>query len=137
VLRLNDTSFDMSDESPHYTYESVNATDISTSGNAPHVLLKGTPAYALTWDFLGILISILFLILGAFVVSLRSQIESEWSKRIIQATRIAPSIWPILFSGILGNAVRQFANWRAERGIRLLVRASILPEQDMMFTDRI
>lgn len=133
---VNDTSFDLADKvtpvgnkSPHYRYESVDTTDKSASENAAHVLWKGIPAYALTWELLGILILVLFLILGAFVVSLRGQTESEWSKRIIQATRIAPSIWPILFSGVLGNAVRRFANWRVERGIRLLVRATILPEQ--------
>lgn len=116
-------------KSPEYSYESVNNSDKSTSENAAHVLWKGTPAYALTWELLGIIISILFLVLGAFIVSLRGQMESKWSKQIIQATRIAPSVWPILFSGVLGNAVRRFANWRAERGIHLLVRATTLLEQ--------
>jgi hypothetical protein len=62
------------------------------------------------------------LVLGALVVSLKDRPESYWSMRIVQATRIAPSLWPILFSGILGNAVRHFANWRVERGVPLLVR---------------
>jgi hypothetical protein len=58
---------------------------------------------------------------GAFVVNLKDQPQTDWSTRIIQATRIAPSIWPVLFSGVIGNAVRRFADWRAERGVPLLV----------------
>jgi hypothetical protein len=38
------------------------------------------------------------------------------------ATRIAPSLWPVLFSGVLGNAVRALADWRVEHGIDLIVR---------------
>ncbi|KAF9690566.1 hypothetical protein EKO04_011507 [Ascochyta lentis] len=107
---------------PHVNHGSVDATSTTNSHPDPasHVFWHGLPVYALTWEFLGIVISILFLILGAFVANLRGQNETEWSKRIIQATRIAPSIWPILFSGVLGNAVRRFANWRAERGIQLV-----------------
>lgn len=110
----------------HNTYESVET--IEKPGFTPdsRVLWNGLPAWMLTWELLGIVISILFLVLGACVAHLKGQTESEWSKRVIQATRIAPSIWPILFSGVLGNAVRRFANWRAERGVRLLVRGEPL-----------
>jgi hypothetical protein len=41
---------------------------------------------------------------------------------VIQASKIAPSIWPIVFSGVLGNALRSFADWKVERGVSLLVR---------------
>ncbi|KAJ4347502.1 hypothetical protein N0V95_005376 [Ascochyta clinopodiicola] len=89
-------------QSPHITHGSVDATSTANSHPDPasHVLWNGLPVYALSWEFLGIVISILFLILGAFVANLRGQNETEWSKRIIQATRIAPSIWPILFSAM-------------------------------------
>jgi hypothetical protein len=66
-----------------------------------------------------------FVVLGAFVVHLKDQQESAWSIQVIQATRIAPSLWPILFSGILGNAIRALADWRVERGVDLLVRNEI------------
>lgn len=62
------------------------------------------------------------LVLGACVASLKDKPESAFSNRVVQATRIAPSIWPIVFSGMLGNAVRAFADWRVERGVELLVR---------------
>lgn len=105
------------EKQPYISHDSV---DASSTGNnhsdaRSQTLWNGLPVYELTWEFLGIVISILFLILGAFIAHLKDQNETEWSKRVIQATRIAPSIWPILFSGIMGNAVRRFASWRAER----------------------
>lgn len=63
--------------------------------------------------------------LGACVVNLRGKEESNWSIKVIQATKIGPSIWPILFSGILGAAIRSFADRRAEHGVTLMVRPSI------------
>jgi hypothetical protein len=62
-----------------------------------------------------------FTVLGVFVANLKGQPQSDLSTRVIQATQIAPSLWPILFSGVLGNAVRALADWRAERGIDILV----------------
>jgi hypothetical protein len=59
--------------------------------------------------------------LGACVASLEGKTATNWSFRVIQATKIAPSVWPIVFSGVLGNAVRSFADWTVERGVSLLV----------------
>ena len=63
--------------------------------------------------------------LGACIVNLRGKEESDWSIKVIQATKIGPSIWPILFSGILGAAIRAFADRRAEHGVTLMVRPSM------------
>lgn len=38
---------------------------------------------------------------------------------------IAPSIWPIVFSSVLGNALRGYADWKVERGIQLMVNCRI------------
>lgn len=64
--------------------------------------------------------------LGACVTSLAGEKETVWSIRVVQATLIAPSLWPILFSGVVGNAVRAFADWRIERGILLMVQAPLV-----------
>jgi hypothetical protein len=63
----------------------------------------------------------LVIVLGACVVNLEGEIQSGWGTRVIQATRIAPSLWPILFSGVVGNAIRAFADWRLEYGVSLMV----------------
>ena len=66
-------------------------------------------------------VTLMSAVLGVCVADLKDKPESAWSKRVIDATRIAPSIWPIVFSGILGNSIRALADWRVERGISLLV----------------
>ncbi|KAH7073753.1 hypothetical protein BKA63DRAFT_554084 [Paraphoma chrysanthemicola] len=106
--------------------------DFSTTANkcdhesSTAVLWKGLPTYLLTWELLGIVLSASFLVLGACVASLHGKSKSDWANRVIQATRIAPSVWPIVFSGVLGNAVRAFADWRVERGIPLLALEQLL-----------
>jgi hypothetical protein len=69
-----------------------------------------------TWD-----IADAFTVLGAFVAHLKGQEQSAWSLRVLQVTKLAPSLWPIFFSGVLGNAVRALADWRVERGVDLMV----------------
>jgi hypothetical protein len=64
-------------------------------------------------------------VFGAFVASLEEKPESSLSAKVIQATQIAPSLWPILFSGVLGNIIRVIADWRAESGIPLMVQTQL------------
>ncbi|KAF2727384.1 hypothetical protein EJ04DRAFT_479071 [Polyplosphaeria fusca] len=87
---------------------------------------RGLPSYALTSEILGIIISVCFLALGICVAQLEGKPESLWSRRVIQATLIAPSIWPILFSGVLATAIRALADWQIERGISLLALEQLL-----------
>lgn len=54
-------------------------------------------------------------------MSLDGQPQSLWSDHVIQATKVATSLWPVMFSGLLGNAIRGFADWRVERGESLMV----------------
>jgi hypothetical protein len=61
------------------------------------------------------------IVLGGMIVSLRDQPQSTIGASVIQITRVVPSIWPILFSGVLGNAVRALADFLAERGATMLV----------------
>lgn len=70
-------------------------------------------AFATDFDFL--------IALGTCLASLEDTAETSWSIRVVQASKIAPSIWPIVFSGVLGNAMRAYADYRVERGISLLV----------------
>jgi hypothetical protein len=71
-------------------------------------------------------------VLGACVVNLEGEFQSRWGTRVIQATRIAPSLWTIMFSGVVGNALRAFADWRLEHGIALTVRNRPLPSLNTM-----
>ncbi|KAF2122095.1 hypothetical protein BDV96DRAFT_640160 [Lophiotrema nucula] len=80
---------------------------------------KGLPLSALTWELLSILLSACFLALGACISALKDKPESAWSRRVVQATLVTPSLWPIVFSGVLGNAIKPLADWRVERGVSL------------------
>ncbi|KAH7116148.1 hypothetical protein B0J11DRAFT_118506 [Dendryphion nanum] len=65
-------------------------------------------------------------VLGACVADLNGLPQTKWSRRVIQATNIAPSLWPIIFSSVLGNAVRTVADWRVERGVSLLTLEQLM-----------
>lgn len=59
--------------------------------------------------------------LGVCICFLQEQEESEWSKAVIVVTELAPSFWPVIFSGVIGNALKAYANWHLERGVSLRV----------------
>lgn len=58
-------------------------------------------------------------VLAISIISLKDKPESPWATKVVEATRIAPSLWPVLFAVILGNAIKCYARWRAENGIAL------------------
>lgn len=60
--------------------------------------------------------------LGACLTSLECETESKLSVRVLQASKVAPSVWPVVFSGVLGSAVRAFADYKVERGVSLMVQ---------------
>ncbi|KAL1798197.1 hypothetical protein ACET3X_002234 [Alternaria dauci] len=133
----NNGSFVYSDDEQSHSLPSDGTTNKhlaqASAGSVPSqekvgdsVYWKGNTPWALTWEVLGIAVSLCFLVLGAFVVHLKGQEESAWSIKVLQATRIAPSLWPILFSGVLGNAIRALADWRVERGVDLLTLEQLM-----------
>ncbi|KAL3301197.1 hypothetical protein RB213_011654 [Colletotrichum asianum] len=72
-------------------------------------------------DIMAIARSICFLALGLCICFLRGQEESEWSRAVIVVTELTPSLWPVIFSGVIGNALKAYANWHLERGVSLRV----------------
>jgi hypothetical protein len=63
-------------------------------------------------------------VLGISIIALKDKPESPWATKVIEATRIAPSLWPVLFAVVLGNAVKCYAHWKAENGVTLGVCTS-------------
>lgn len=51
--------------------------------------------------------------------------ESDWGNKIMQATRVAPTIWPLVFAAVVGNTLKAIAHQRAEKGTRLGVSSAI------------
>ncbi|KAJ0345992.1 hypothetical protein KNSL1_007902 [Colletotrichum chrysophilum] len=72
---------------------------------------NGLPWYRFLGDFLSMLLAICFI-----------------------ATELAPSLWPVIFSGVIGNALKAYANWRVEKGTSLLSLEQILGSLTMANT---
>uniref|UniRef100_L2FM26 Uncharacterized protein n=1 Tax=Colletotrichum fructicola (strain Nara gc5) TaxID=1213859 RepID=L2FM26_COLFN len=95
---------------------------------------NGLPWYRFLGDFLSMLLAICFIALGICVVRLRGEEESGWSRQVVAATELAPSLWPVIFSGVIGNALKAYANWRVEKGTSLLSLEQILGSLTMANT---
>lgn len=50
------------------------------------------------------------------VALLNKQHKSEWGEKVVETTRITPTVWPILFALIVGNTMKMLARFKAERG---------------------
>ncbi|KAK2774983.1 hypothetical protein FQN52_000195 [Onygenales sp. PD_12] len=56
----------------------------------------------------------LFLVLGILAIRLDGKQISGYGEKIVQATKLGPSIFPIVFAAIVGNMLRRYALWRVE-----------------------
>ena len=72
--------------------------------------------------------------LGVCIILLKGQKEDGlvWNKKVIEASRLAPTLWPILFAAILGNSIRALARWKAERGARLGLLEHLMGSQTVV-----
>jgi hypothetical protein len=85
-------------------------------------------------DFLNLLFTIAFIALGIAITRLKDQPESSWSHKVIAATQLAPTLWPILFAAVVGNAIKVFAQYRAERGATLGTLEQLMGSQTVAST---
>ncbi|KAJ0424726.1 hypothetical protein BJY00DRAFT_309143 [Aspergillus carlsbadensis] len=58
---------------------------------------------------------IAFLTLAIIVICLHNDEVSDYGAKVIQATNLTPSIFPIVFAAIAGNMMRSWALWKAEK----------------------
>ncbi|KAF9882740.1 hypothetical protein FE257_005331 [Aspergillus nanangensis] len=59
-------------------------------------------------------VPMLFLVLAIMGIRIHGQQISAYGEGIIQATKLGPSIFPIVFTAIVGTMMRNYALWRAE-----------------------
>ena len=50
---------------------------------------------------------------------MNNQPASKWGSIVIQATKIAPTVWPLVFAAVVGSTVKAVALWKAEQGTTL------------------
>lgn len=80
-----------------------------------------TCALALLWKVAITLVPLLFIALAAASAQLNNEPISEWGERVIAATRIAPTVFPIIFAALVGRFMRSLARYLAERGATVSV----------------
>jgi ABC-type sugar transport system permease subunit len=59
------------------------------------------------------------LVLGITALTLDGKSVSRWGNNIVRATLLGPSVFPIVFAGLVGRFMRSIALWRAEHGGKL------------------
>lgn len=85
-------------------------------------------------EFTNLLLTVAFVGLGIAVIKLRGQLESDWSDKVVSATKIAPSLFPILFSAVLGNTLKVWAHYKVERGATIGSLEQLLGSQTVAGT---
>ncbi|KAK7513644.1 hypothetical protein IWZ03DRAFT_443995 [Phyllosticta citriasiana] len=60
-----------------------------------------------------------FIVLGVFVSLMNGESVLNSNESVIQATRIASTLWPIAFAAVIGPMLKAVALYRAERGAKL------------------
>jgi hypothetical protein len=65
------------------------------------------------------------LVLGITALTLDGKSVSGWGNNIVRATRLGPSVFPIVFVGLVGRFMRSIALWRAEHGGKLDVSLTL------------
>jgi hypothetical protein len=55
-------------------------------------------------------------VLGISVILLRDREPSTWTQRLFIATTVAPSIWPIVFTSVVGSTIQACAHHQLARG---------------------
>lgn len=56
--------------------------------------------------------------------------NGTYATSLSEATKVAISTWPIVFAALAAQALRTFASYMVERGIRLMVSLSIMPHKE-------
>ncbi|KAH7128259.1 hypothetical protein B0J11DRAFT_578491 [Dendryphion nanum] len=75
-----------------------------------------------------------FLALGIVAYRLDGENVSEWGHKVLAATRLGPTLFPVFFAAIASSAVRIIARQAVERGERLGVLEQLLGSQSLAST---
>ncbi|KAI1841617.1 hypothetical protein JX266_012170 [Neoarthrinium moseri] len=106
-VTVRDPDVDSLDETMlNKTHQPDVVTDRST-------VWMGKSRWNLIPDLLWLLLPIMFF------GELQERPESPWASKVVLASTIAPSIWPLIFSAIVGGTLKAFADWKVERGLSL------------------
>jgi hypothetical protein len=63
--------------------------------------------------------------LGTLVIILRDDIESQWGNQVLEAVKVSPTLWPLVFAAVIGSRLRASAHKKAQHGTTLGVNKII------------
>ncbi|KAF2402407.1 hypothetical protein EJ06DRAFT_528518 [Trichodelitschia bisporula] len=118
---------------PKYEYEEKDQSSEEAPNppsQVPHHLDDGRippkplPSHRKQWSgflylIFNLIVAIVFLVLGIMIAALKDKPKSSRGDMIIQATNIAPTLWPIFFATIAGGAQKLYAQHKVESGTSL------------------
>lgn len=84
-------------------------------------------------DLLLTLAPCLFLIHSLLALSVNNHpVSSSLGQKLEQATKLAPTLFPVIFAAVVGRFMRTYALWRAERGASLGVLELLNGSQNLL-----
>lgn len=83
--------------------------------------LTVTRTFGLVWDIAVTLLPLLPITLAIASARLDNERISEWGERVIAATRLGPTIFPIIFAALVGRFAKSLARYLLEKGTTVTV----------------
>ncbi|CAJ0548519.1 Ff.00g021320.m01.CDS01 [Fusarium sp. VM40] len=126
-----DTSRGMRTISVKTTDQDIGSKLASVWGPSTLEQTKSTAVIGWAWNTLLTLIPMCFLALAIVAVDLDGQTRSLYGERVLELTRLSPSLYPILFAAIAGRFYKNLARWYLEQpgGVRLAVLEQLFGSQ--------
>jgi len=63
--------------------------------------------------------ALLYIALGVLIILLRDQPESTWGNRVLEAVKVSPTVWPLVFAAVIGSRLKASAHRKVEQGATL------------------
>ncbi|KAJ5918344.1 hypothetical protein N7454_010719 [Penicillium verhagenii] len=115
------------DDSELRLLSSVASTSVDATNQISSPCLKGWPRQsarlknnassdklATSVDLILACVPLAFLVFAILAIRLNAEEISSYGERILQTAKLSTSIFPIVFTAIVGNMLRNYALWRAE-----------------------
>lgn len=111
-------SFDKREGSLHSVSDNIPSWPTGSANLSSHTLAH---KISFLWDANITFFPVVFIILAISAAGLSNKGMSEWGEQVIAATRLGPTIFPIIFAALVGRLAKHVARYRVERGATVAV----------------
>jgi len=81
-------------------------------------LFTTTRVLGLVWNIMVTLLPLLFIAFAIIVHQLNNKSISDWGEQVVAASRLGPTIFPIMFTLLVGRSMKSLARYLMEKGPR-------------------